>query len=170
MSPKKREPHENDDKAPEIPNGMPFSGPDSMPADAPRAEAKADGEAGPVEPPPEPQGPPAVVHPEPPNPPPAVNAVMTEEGRLYRLIQKKTRDGTNEIDKSIPSYDPMVQKLFEAPDGAILVGDITSDRIFYRKMNMWINPKRIRLTPEERAKRQLARERMEEKNSSGYSN
>jgi len=79
------------------------------------------------------------------------------DNRLDRLRQKKGRNEKPSIDKSVPDFDPVHQKLFEAPDGAILVGDKDKDRIFYRRMKIWINPKRVILSREERSNLQRAR-------------
>ena len=38
-----------------------------------------------------------------------------------------------------PVYDPETQNLFEAPDGEFMLGEKDVDRVFYRKMGIWIN-------------------------------
>lgn len=47
-------------------------------------------------------------------------------------------------EKAKQKLDPLApgQKYFEAPDGAILIGDANKDKLFYRKLGIYINPKR----------------------------
>ncbi len=53
---------------------------------------------------------------------------------------------TPSAEKAVLPMLPPGQKYFEAPDGEILVGEASADRLWYRKMHNgqggWINPKR----------------------------
>jgi len=94
--------------------------------------------------------------------PPAKQKEDPDE-RLNRLRQKEFKKKEPVIASEVPSYDPLYQKLFEAPDGTLIIGDKGADRIWYRTDNkgggMFINPRREVLSPDEVARKQLLQKR-----------
>ncbi len=100
--------------------------------------------------------------PEAPVEPEATPEPDKDEDRRARLVQKSPADRVPIIDTRVPDFDPINQKLFEAPDGHIMVGGIGDARMWYPKCKMFINPRHERLSVDERARRALARSRKDE--------
>ena len=71
--------------------------------------------------------------------------------RAARLQQKGKASDPKKLETTIPEYDPLTQKLFEAPNGHIIVGDKGKRRILYRDGSsggVMINPLRRSRTNE----------------------
>ena len=67
-----------------------------------------------------------------------------EEELIADATPQQEKKETKEVEKP-PRVLPDCgehEKLFEAPDGAILIGAKNSERLWYRKGNMFINPMR----------------------------
>ena len=58
--------------------------------------------------------------------------------------EKKEKEKENVVLKKEAKLEPLApgQQYFEAPDGTVLIGESTAQRLWYRKGNTWINPKR----------------------------
>lgn len=82
-----------------------------------------------------------------------------DENREIRLKQKPV---VREIPKEVPEYDLATQRLFEAPDGAILVGDKDRTFMIYKvpgtNETMRILPRREPISIDEVAKKNLLKE------------
>jgi hypothetical protein len=68
-------------------------------------------------------------------------------GRKKKVEAVEAEEAKNEIKQGTQAGEPLPmlgpnQKYFEAPDGTVIPGDANLDRVWYRKGEMWINPKR----------------------------
>lgn len=69
---------------------------------------------------------------------------------MHKRVKEQKVEPTPELVKAPapsapkPKVEPLGdgQKYFEAPNGELLIGEATADRLWYRAGNMWINPKR----------------------------
>jgi len=97
----------------------------------------------------------------PPNPveetkPEVKTEIDKDARRRLRTVQDDTRITPKET--TAPDFDPVHQKLFEAPDGHFMVGEIGAKKVWYPKQGMWILPKRESLTADQVVARRKAQE------------
>lgn len=64
------------------------------------------------------------------------------ESRRARLIQKPPEERAQRFSSEIPAIDSRYQKLFEAPDGTIMVGEKSANKMWYPRGGIFILPRR----------------------------